>query len=262
MTAPLLAGSLRDTLRAVASGPSLLALDYDGTLAPFRVERMEARLPGELHALLAALVGCPRTRVVIVSGRPIEELAALIDLDPEPELFGAHGWERRLPDGSRADHELPGAVATLLEAEWRSLSAELSEQRLERKRASLALHLRGLDRGEAATLEARTEQRWSAIAEDLGLELRRFNGGLELRHPGRSKGDVMRELLEEQPSGTISAYVGDDETDEDAFRALAGRGLAVLVAEQPRETAAEHVIPHDGVGPLLEAWLEQAGCGR
>ena len=86
--------------------------------------------------------------------------------------------------------------------------------------------------------------------------------GLELRHPGRSKGDVMRELLEEQPSGTISAYVGDDETDEDAFRALAGRGLAVLVAEQPRETAAEHVIPHEGVGPLLEAWLEQAGCGQ
>ena len=262
MTTTFLASPLRAALRAVASGSSLLALDYDGTLAPFRVDRSEARLPSELRALIEALVDCPRTRVVIVSGRPIDELAALVDLEPGPELFGAHGWERRLPDGSRSDHELPRAVATLLEAEWRSLRAELPEERLERKPASLALHVRGLDSAEAEALEARLEGRWSALATEHRLELRLFNGGLELRHPSRSKGDVMRELLEQQPPGAIAAYLGDDETDEDAFRALAGRGLAVLVAAQPRETAAEHVIPYAGVAPLLEAWLEQAGCGR
>ena len=96
---PTLSPSLRSELRAVAAGPSLLALDYDGTLAPFRSERSEARMPGELRELLAALAGCEATRVAIVSGRPIAGLEALIDLDPLPELFGVHGWERRLPDG-------------------------------------------------------------------------------------------------------------------------------------------------------------------
>ena len=260
MTATLLADSIRAALRVVAPGPSLLALDYDGTLASFRVDRAEARMPRELLRLLAALVACEQTRIVIVSGRPIAELEALIELEPGPELVGVHGWERRLPDGTRADHELPSAVRALFEDEWRGLREQLSAERLERKSASLALHLRGVEASEAEALRADVEGRWSALAEGQGLELRRFDGGLELRHPGRGKGDVMRELLAELPAGALAAYLGDDETDEDAFRALEGRGLAVLVADRPRKTAARHLIPHSGVATLLREWLERAGC--
>ncbi|MYB40872.1 MAG: trehalose-phosphatase [Chloroflexi bacterium] len=258
---PTLSPSLRSELRAVASGPSLLALDYDGTLAPFRAERSEARMPDELRELLATLAACEATHVAIVSGRPIAELEALIELDPLPELFGVHGWERRLPDGRRADHAPPPRAAAAIEAEWRRLAGELGDQvaqRLERKSASLALHVRGLEAAEGAALIAGVEPRWRDLAEEHGLDLRRFDGGIELRCAGRGKGDVLRELLAELPEGAPAAYLGDDETDEDAFRAIVGRDLGVLVAEQPRETAAAHVIAPAAVAALLREWLRHA----
>ncbi len=255
---PTLGSSLRSELRAVADGPSLLALDYDGTLAPFRSERSEARMPDELRELLAALAACEATRVAIVSGRPIAELEALIGLEPLPELFGVHGWERRLPDGRRADHAPPPRAAAALDAEWRCLVGELAEQRLERKSASLALHVRGLEAAEGAALIAGVEPRWRDLAAAHGLDLRRFDGGIELRCAGRGKGDVLRELLAELPESAPAAYLGDDETDEDAFRAIAGRGLGVLVAGQPRETAAAHVVAPPAVAALLREWLGRA----
>ena len=258
---PTLDPSLLAELRAVAGGPSLLALDYDGTLAPFRNERSEARMPDGLRDLLAALATCEATRVVIVSGRPIAELEALLDLDPLPELFGVHGWERRLPDGRRTKHSPLPHTSDMLRREWRRLSKELGEQagqRLERKSASLALHVRGVTPSEGEALLARVEPRWYALAADQRFELRRFDGGIELRCTGRSKGDVMRELLVELPRGATAAYLGDDETDEDAFRTIAGRGLGVLVAEGPRRTAATHVIAPSAVAALLGEWLRLA----
>ena len=258
---PTLSPSLRSELHAVAAGPSLLALDYDGTLAPFRSERSEARMPGELRDLLADLVTCEASHVVIVSGRPIAELEALIGLDPLPELFGVHGWEHRLPDGRRLDHAPLPQTAALLDAEWRRLAGELGDQardRLERKSASLALHVRGLEAAAGETLIASVEPHWRALAADQRFDLRRFDGGIELRCPGRGKGDVLRELLADLPEGATAAYLGDDETDEDAFRAIAGRGLGVLVAEQPRESAAAHVIAPSAVAALLREWLARA----
>ena len=253
--------SLLSELRAVAAGPSLLALDYDGTLAPFRSERAEARMPDELRDLLAALGSCEPTRVVIVSGRPIAELEALLDLDPLPELFGVHGWERRLPDGRRSDHAPHAHTAALLRGEWQRLVGELGDQaaqRLERKSASLALHVRGVAPSEGEALIASVEPRWYALAADQRFELCHFDGGIELRCTGRSKGDVMRELLVELPRGATAAYLGDDETDEDAFHTIAGRGLGVLVAERSRRTAATHTIAPSAVAALLGEWLRLA----
>ena len=250
--------AIRHTLNAVARGSSLLALDYDGTLAPFRAERDAARPPAELRALLRRLADSPATRVVIVSGRPVADLERLLDVDPLPELFGVHGWEHRLADGSRADPRLPAEVERALLAEWSQLEAGGDAAHIERKSAGLALHWRGRHAATAAQLEARIGARWQGLTEQHGLELRAFDGGLELRHPGRSKGHVVRELLAGVPAGAAVAYLGDDETDEDAFRALAGRGLGVLVAKAPRPTAAAEVIAHAQVAVLLEGWLARA----
>ena len=258
MAATSLEAAIRHTLDAVARGSSLLALDYDGTLAPFRVERDEARPPAELRALLQRLAASPATRFVIVSGRPVVDLERLVDVDPLPELFGVHGWEHRLADGSRADPQLPAEVERALLAEWSQLEAGGDAAHIERKSAGLALHLRGRHAAMAAQLQARIGARWQLLGERHGLELRSFDGGLELRHPGRSKGDVMRELLATVPAGTAVAYLGDDETDEDAFRALEVRGLGVLVTAAPRPTAATEVIVHAQVAAFLEGWLARA----
>src|SRR5690554_431273 len=75
----------------------VLFLDYDGTLAPFRVQRNEAvPYPGVRRAL-ALLQRGEHTRLVIVSGRACADVLLLLGLDDIPEVWGSHGWERRLP---------------------------------------------------------------------------------------------------------------------------------------------------------------------
>lgn len=94
-----------------------------------------------------------------------------------------------------------------------------------------------------------------ALVEKGGLELLEFDGGVELRVSGRNKGSVVREVLAEEPTDAAVAYLGDDWTDEDAFRALRGRGLGVLVRDELRPTAAELWIrpPHQLV-EFLDRW--------
>ena len=253
------------TLLARARGRrSLLALDYDGTLAPFRAERGEAAPDARLLPPLRRLAGSPRVRLAVLSGRPVAELERLLPLDPLPELWGVHGWEHRLPDGRRADPPLPNGVRELLESEARLL-ADLPPQRLERKTASLALHWRGVRAGGARELERRVAPRWRGLAAaEPALDLRRFDGGLELRAAGRDKGSAMRALLAGERFAIPACYAGDDETDEDAFgvlRAEAERGVhavGVLVSERARETRAACRIAPGSVRVLLERWAEAA----
>ena len=246
------------TLERVERGPSVLALDYDGTIAPFRTDRATAAPAPELVPALTALARSPATRLVIVSGRPVAELERLVGVEPLPELFGVHGWEHRLPDGQRRDVAVPPAAAAALAAEYERLAGDGIADRVERKSASLALHWRGVGASEVAQLQQAVEAPWRRLAEQHAMALRPFNAGLELLLPGRSKGDVVRELLGQDPAQPALAYLGDDETDEDAFRALPDDGLGVLVAPQHRPTSARATIGMEEVGAFLDSWLVAA----
>ncbi|NIP26121.1 MAG: trehalose-phosphatase, partial [Phycisphaerae bacterium] len=62
---------------------------------------------------------------------------------------------------------------------------------------------------------------------------------LELRVPGRDKGDAVGTILAEMNQDAVTAYLGDDLTDEDAFKAIKGKGIGILVREELRSTAAD-----------------------
>jgi trehalose-6-phosphatase len=64
------------------------------------------------------------------------------------------------------------------------------------------------------------EQQWSVFAEIWGLSLTEFDGGLELRVPGRNKGDAVKEMLVELDQNAAIAYLGDDHSDEDGFKSI------------------------------------------
>ncbi|HYX19436.1 MAG TPA: trehalose-phosphatase, partial [Thermoanaerobaculia bacterium] len=82
-----------------------------------------------------------------------------------------------------------------------------------------------------------------------------FDGGLELRPRGFHKGLVVQRAFAEFGTDAAVAYLGDDATDEDAFAALRGRGLPVLVRGAPRRTRADaRLRPPDEVLEFLEAW--------
>ncbi len=239
-----------------AAGRALL-LDYDGTLAPFRVERDAARPYPEVRDALEQLIDEHDSRIVIISGRAIDDLIPLLDLKELPELWGSHGWERLLRDGSyHLEKAESSALAGMDEAgKWAERKGLW--RYCEKKPSSIALHLRGLDPSGGEEIREAALERWEEIAGSHGLEVHEFDGGVELSAPGRNKGHAVNTILDEMADGTVAAYLGDDNTDEDAFRAIAGRGLAVLVRKKFRDTAAHLWIqPPRELIWFLEKWKE------
>lgn len=241
----------------VAYAPSrLLMLDYDGTLAPFHVQPERAVPYPEVAGVLKDIVAAAGTRVVIVSGRPADQLPPLLGLADIPEVWGSHGWERLLPDGRRVVEKPHADALRRLDAAAAAIRPLLpDDSKLERKLASLALHWRGLPQAQAEELERRGRELWEPIAREAGLELLPFDGGLELRTVGRNKHDAVKAVLSETAPESAIAYLGDDLTDEDAFRAVKTRGVGVLVRPRFRETAADVWLrPPDELVEFLQRW--------
>ena len=127
---------------------------------------------------------------------------------------------------------------------------------VEEKPGCLAIDWRGLEDRRVAEIRNRAEPQWSAIARRSGLSLVEFDGGLELRVPCRDKGDAVRTICRELGDGVPVAYLGDDLTDEDAFRALQGKGVGVLVRKAFRETAADlWITPPEELVAFLSMWV-------
>jgi trehalose-phosphatase len=238
----------------------VLMLDYDGTLAPFRVRPEQAVPYPGVTEILAALTRQADTRVVVVSGRRAAEVAALLKLARPPEIWGSHGWERISPDGEARTERPDDRVSDALSRAEASVAEYRREgARFERKPASIALHWRGLPALTAARLRERVSAAWSPYAEAGVLEPLPFDGGIELRAPGATKRRAVETVLAETAPDAPVAYLGDDITDEDAFRTVKPRGLAVLVRAELRDTAADLWIrPPYELLEFLGRWRREA----
>jgi trehalose 6-phosphate phosphatase len=243
-------------LRAVASATqSLLMLDYDGTLAPFRKDPAQAVPYPGIAPVLQEIVRSEKTRVVIISGRNPYEVIPLLNISPRPEVWGLQGLQRLNPDGTSQLGPLdPSTVAELAAAEdW--LRYQHLEHAAEFKTGSIAMHWRGLDQCEAEAMRGRVLTGWSPLAKQTRLDLLEFDGGIEIRAHMSDKGAAVRTILSEVPSGTPVVYLGDDTPDEKAFQAVNGRGLSVLVNARRRKTAAQAWLKGpDEVLDLLQRW--------
>ena len=250
---------LWDFLDRLHEAPSsALLLDYDGTLAPFQIERDRAYPYPEVVPLLEKIAQRKRTRVVVISGRPVEELKTLLSPLSYLEMWGAHGLERLLTDGSYRQARIPWDAIELLSKarEW-VVDAKLIEL-AEVKPGGIAIHWRGLADADAERVEARLLEGWGAVAKSPELKLLRFESGLELRVAHPDKGDAVASIIEESGAGAGIAYLGDDMTDEDSFRALNGRGLSILVRPEYRETSAQVWLrPPVELIEFLEQWLNR-----
>ncbi len=234
---------------------SILFTDYDGTLAPFRDDPSQAVPYTGVRKRLSA-IRAAGTRLVVVSGRAIDDLLPLLQL-VGVEIWGSHGRERLLADGHRSTAPIPRVSEAALARADEMLQAEDLGQRCERKPGCIAVHHRGLDGLEAEQIEKTATRIWSEVAGSSELELKHFDGGVEFQVPGISKGTVIRRVMDEIESGNQTvAYLGDDLTDEDAFEELRENGLCVLVRPELRSTKADlWLTPPEELLSFLERWL-------
>lgn len=234
----------------------LVVLDYDGVLSPI-VERPEDAVPApgavEVVAALAS-----RTAVAIVSGRTIADLRAR--LGPLPVTFaGGHGAEVRTPDGDTTAFVAPERVSATLDEVEAALTDLLPTDdgwQVERKPASLALHHRRVAAPARDALLPRVAALLDAHRDDApGFEVLAGKAVHELRPAGVDKGRAVTWIASRSP-GRRPLVLGDDVTDEDAFRAAAEHdGVGVLVAAAARATLARRRLRDpDAVVAFLRAF--------
>lgn len=253
-----LLAQLTPFLRKIAQARlSALLLDYDGTLAPFRSNRRHAYPYPGVAPLLQEIMSSGRTRVVIVSGRDASDVLPLLNVHPVPEVWGIHGLQRLRRDGTTEMPRLDERTLDGLADAGRWLGYQQLQHTAEFKDGSIAVHWRGLSDTEAEDLRSRTVLGWRLIAEQSGLDLLEFDGGIEIRASGADKGGAVRILLSEIGPDAPVAYLGDDNTDESAFRVMENRGLGVLVRPHRRQTAAQAWLkPPDELLTFLGLWLQ------
>lgn len=220
-------------------------LDYDGTLTPI-VERPDLALLGEeVRGTIRRLASlCP---VAVVSGRDLDDVARHVGLE-ELVYAGSHGFDIRGPGlrtqiGVEYLADLDSAEAALKDG-----LSDVEGVLVERKRFAVAVHTRRVPPPDKPAV-AESVRVVAAAHPQL-----RVTGGKEI-HELRpnlpwDKGQAVLALLDTlglAGEGTVPLYLGDDETDEDAFRALAGggnddgdrpRGIGISVMDPPGATAA------------------------
>lgn len=237
----------------------LLFMDYDGTIAPFTVNRSKAFPYDDLPCLIEAVTRC-KTRVVLITGRPAREVPHLLGVQPQPEVWGTHGLERLAPDGhySVGDVDQKAGEALGVAAGW-AYESGLGAL-VEQKTGAVALHWRGYAPAYIEQVRERAYPAFARLACQANLRLCEFDGGLELRARSCDKGHAVRAVLAEVDEEAAVAYLGDDLTDEDAFRALSGRGFTALVRPRYRPTTADVWLrPPDELISFLSEWIRVCG---
>lgn len=208
------------------AGSTLLAFDFDGTLAPIREDPSEVRIDRAAAALLAEATKMPGVVVAIVSGRDAHDVSTRVNV-PGAYIIGSHGLEIRGPGGSLVRDTEP-LDATMPEELQQAIAAH--RLRLEWKKHAVALHWRGL-RDAPIAFVADAFRDW---ARTLPLEILEGRCVVEARRPGAGKEEALQWLTRAVGASRV-VYAGDDVTDFGALRFASERGLGVFVASPERE---------------------------
>ncbi len=248
----------RENLSRASARSVALLLDFDGTLAPIVPTPDQAEALPTARDALVRLAALPSNQLVtaVISGRMLSDLRSKISWEGSV-LAGNHGLEIEWQGGSYTHEEAHRALPEL-DLFVRQLNARLDAfpgAWIEEKGLSIAVHYRQLE--EALVLQLRS------LVEDFArpmaaLEMRAGKKVWELLPAvDWDKGTTVHFILERArvPGDTLVAYLGDDLTDEDAFREVNRlNGISVKVGETDMPTDARRRLP----GPLEVALFLQA----
>ncbi|WP_127474528.1 trehalose-phosphatase [Microbacterium sulfonylureivorans] len=229
--------------RVAASDRLLVALDFDGTLAPLEDEPMDARMLPAARAALDALVAAPGTIVALVSGRSLSDLRIIAEHVDDSPLFlaGSHGAEFWIPGQGVASHDdEPGdeRLRDELRAHAETATAGLEGVWIEPKRFGFGVHTRKSTPADAAEANRLVD---AMVAAEAPHWRRRTGHNIveyAFRHEG--KDSAIAELRERTDASAV-LFAGDDVTDEDALESLGADDLGVHVGNRP--TAASLCVP-------------------
>ncbi len=251
----VLDAELRRAVADFAARPRVLvAVDFDGTLAPFVIDPMQARaMPGGLEALAAA-AELDGVTAAIVSGRDLATLTELTGFAPGGGvlLIGSHGAQTTAAGQGGLDQEA-AARLTRLNTELEAIRKRFPAVRLEHKPSAVVMHTRGVDPSDAA---AATAAALEVGERHPGVHVMPGKSVVELTVTEGNKGTALLEVAKATGSdGTL--YAGDDVTDERAFASLDPTSGDLSIKVGDGVTLATHRVPDQTcVVALLELVVE------
>lgn len=220
-----------------------LFLDYDGTLADLAPTPEHVNPDPELIDLLSKLAEHPRIRVVVISGRRLDQIQALLPV-PGILLAGTYGIELKTPKGQRINRVEYDAIRPALDTlkpRWEHLIAGREDFFLEDKGLALALHGRFADEDEAERVLVTARCLATKVASSGPFRLLGGHKFLEIGPRLAHKGQTVDYLLDRYPwPGALPLYLGNNDKDEEAFSVIKAQGgIAILVAPEPCNTEAD-----------------------
>lgn len=235
-------------------------LDYDGTLTPIVARPELAVLSQKMRATVNSLA--ERCTVAIISGRDRLDVQKLVSLE---NLFfaGSHGFDIAGPGGKSIQHEMGGDWADILTEVRTRLAKDLENIEgllIEPKKFSIAVHYRLVTDDQAKQKIKRVIDQVLADHPKLRMTPGKMVWDIQPRidwDKGKAVLWLLKALHLDSPE-FVPIYLGDDVTDEDAFKALEGRGIGIFVGHASgeggeRATAADYMLRDpDEVGTFLE----------
>lgn len=217
-------------------------LDYDGTLTPIVPDPDEAVLTPSILITLQQLTEL--CKLAIISGRDLSGIRARVAIE-NIWYAGSHGFDISGPDGQHMEYQEGVGYLPALDAAEQTLRNKLESIPgcfVERKRFSIAIHYRQAATDSVATIKQMTEK---IHADYPDLRLSPGKKILELQpdiewNKGKALSWLMQNLGIEDLSHVIPLYIGDDVTDEDAFREIKSNGIGIRVGENGQSTNATY----------------------
>jgi trehalose 6-phosphate phosphatase len=249
-------GILRGTVRRklCSSRRIILALDFDGTLAPIRSTPARAILPPATRTLLRKLSAIPSITVALVTGRSYSDIKRKAGL-PNILLISNHGFQIS-SGGVHWVHPSAGRAIPLLRRLTPQLGRALRPVRnalIENKKLTLSVHYRNVRKSERGLVKSTVGRLVDAYKDVLSLTYGKKVLEIRPRTPWNKGRAVIRQLKSMGPAGSrCVVYIGDDKTDEDAFRLLRPQAVTIRVGSARKTQAAFRVSNPSQVRRFLE----------
>ncbi|MBN1354482.1 MAG: trehalose-phosphatase [Candidatus Omnitrophica bacterium] len=244
------------------AGTILYFLDYDGTLTAIRKKPHLARLDKRTKIVLKKLSRKTGAKVFIISGRSLKDVKNLVGLKPL-YYIGNHGIELEGPALRYLDANA-GALRASIAKIYRAVKRELDIKgvRVENKTYTLSVHYR-LARGTKA--EVIKKKLFSCAYDFLKRGEINITGGkkvFEVRPKARwDKGSIVKWVIKKtKPKKPLLVVIGDDRTDEDAFRVVGRKDISILVSKKTKSTFARYRLPSPR--EVIEFLENAAGASR
>jgi trehalose 6-phosphate phosphatase len=232
----------KEILHLASQKDVAIFLDYDGTLTKIVPRPEDAVLDDNMRRTVRDLANY--CTVAVISGRDLKDVQHLVALNT---IFyaGSHGFDISGPEGQRLQQQKGNEFLPVLDRAEKALRQRLEHKiqgvQVERKKYAIAVHYRRVQKGDIPEIEKAVDQ-----IQEQYRELRKTTGKkiFELQPDiDWNKGKALLWLLEQlglDRQEVLPFYLGDDVTDEDAFKVLQERGVGIAVQDTPAPTAAEY----------------------